>query len=66
MKNFSFMKKSSIGISIKEKINLLDSLSNLLNSWIPLTNGLKIIMYQTRTKKIKKLLSEIIDNTNKW
>jgi len=58
--------KSGINISLKEKINLLDQLSNLLNSWIPLTNGLKIMMYQTRTKKIKTLLTEIIDLTNTW
>lgn len=56
----------SLKISSKEKINLLEQLSNLLNSWIPLINSFKIIMYQTREKKMKQLVKIIIDNLNKW
>ena len=56
----------SIKISSKEKINLLEQLSNLLNSWIPLMNSFKIIMYQTKDKKIKDFLSNIVKNLNKW
>ena len=56
----------NISISSKEKINLLEQLSNLLNSGIPLMNSFKIIMYQTRNKKMKLLVKTIIDNLNKW
>jgi type IV pilus assembly protein PilC len=56
----------NISISSKEKINLLEQLSNLLNSGIPLMNSFKIIMYQTRDKKMKKLITNIINNLNKW
>jgi len=56
----------NISISSKEKINLLEQLSNLLNSWIPLMNSFKIIMYQTRDKKMKLLFKSMIDNLNKW
>ncbi len=53
-------------ISSKEKINLLEQLSNLLNSWIPLINSFKIIMYQTKDKRYKKLISSFIEWLNKW
>jgi type II secretory pathway component PulF len=56
---------SNISISSKEKINLLESLSNLLNSGIPLINSFKIIMYQTRDKKMKILVKEMIEKLNK-
>jgi type II secretory pathway component PulF len=58
-------KTSVIKISSKEKINLLEQLSNLLNSGIPLLNSFKIIMYQTKDKKIKKLINNFIKNLNK-
>ncbi len=61
-----FSKNSDIKISSKEKINLLEQLSNLLSSGIPLLNSFKIIMYQTKNKKIKRLLKSIIENINKW
>ena len=66
-----FTKKTSknnynISISSKEKINLLEQLSNLLNSGIPLMNSFKIIMYQTKDKKIKLLYKTMIDDLNKW
>lgn len=64
--NLKFFSKSNIHISSKEKINLLEQLSNLLNSWIPLINSFKIIMYQTRNKKNKKIIITIIDLLNKW
>lgn len=59
--------KSSVkSISSKDKISLLEQLSNLLNSWIPLLNSFKIIMYQTKDKKLKILLKEFIEKLNKW
>lgn len=56
----------SIKISAKEKITFLDQLWNLLQSGIPLTNSLKIITYQTKSKKIKAMLEEIVRKLNKW
>ena len=56
----------NISISSKEKINLLEQLSNLLNSGIPLMNSFKIIMYQTRDKKMKLFVKTIVTNLNKW
>lgn len=53
-------------ISSKNKINFLEQFSNLLNSWIPLLNSLKIIMYQTKNKKMKKILEKVISDINKW
>ena len=58
--------KYSVNISLKEKINLLEQLSNLLNSGIPLMNSFKIIMYQTKDKRIKSFIQNIIENLNKW
>jgi len=56
----------SISISTKEKITFLDSLSSLLNSGIPISNGLKIIIYQTKSKTVKKFIDIILQNTTKW
>lgn len=58
--------KLTIKLSSKEKISLLEQLSNLLNSGIPLMNSFKIIMYQTKDKKIKNFIKEIINQLNKW
>lgn len=63
---FKLNKTSNIKISSKEKINLLEQLSNLLQSGIPLINSLKIMMYQTRNKKTKYLLNSIIEWLNSW
>ncbi|MDD3145432.1 MAG: type II secretion system F family protein [Candidatus Gracilibacteria bacterium] len=57
-------RSSKIKISSKDKINLLEQLSSLLQSGIPLINSLKIIMYQTRNKNMKKLLNSIIESLN--
>lgn len=53
-------------INSKNKIDFLEQLSNLLWSWIPLINSLKIIKYQTKDKKIKNIIDNFIDNLNKW
>ncbi len=52
-------------ISVKEKISFFEQLWNLLNSWIPITNALKIISYQTKGTEIKRVIEKILDNTNK-
>lgn len=59
-------KYKNLKINSKEKINLLDNLSNLLDSWIPVLNSFKIILYQTKNKKIIKLLEDITNKLNKW
>lgn len=56
----------NLSISPKYKIEILDQLSNLLNSWIPMINSFKIMMYQTKDKKLKILLKNIIEQLNKW
>ena len=61
-----YQSTTNIAISSKDKINLLEQLSNLLNSGIPLMNSFKIIMYQTKDKKMKSLVKEIIEKLNKW
>lgn len=66
LQNISTLKSINTKMSSKEKINFLEQFSNLINSWIPLINSLKIIMYQTRDKKIKKILLSFIENLNKW
>ncbi len=53
-------------LSIKEKINFLDSFSTLLNSWIPVTSSLKIISYQTKNKWLKKMIDTILNDINRW
>jgi len=53
-------------LSTKDKINFLDQLSNLLHSGIPITNSVKIMIYQTRDKKIKIMLQKVLDMLNKW
>lgn len=58
--------KYSTKLNSKEKIALLEQLSNLLNSWIPLMNSFKIIMYQTKDKKFKIFIEQIIEKLNKW
>lgn len=67
MISFSHKKgwNSNLKISMKEKITFLDSLSSLLNSGIPITNALKIIIYQTKSKPVKQFLETLHTNTNK-
>ncbi|MDD2907691.1 MAG: type II secretion system F family protein [Candidatus Gracilibacteria bacterium] len=55
---------SKIKISSKDKINFLEQLSSLIQSGIPLINSLKIIMYQSKNKNVKKLLNSIIEKLN--
>ena len=65
--NWLFEKsEKTISLSSKEKIFLLEQLSNLLNSGIPLLNSFKIIMYQTKDKKFKSLIENFINKLNSW
>jgi len=58
--------KNNLSISNKEKIIFLEQLSNLLNSWIPIINSLKILILQSKNKNKKKLIELFINNINKW
>lgn len=53
-------------LKIKEKIDFLDQLGTLLNSWIPITNALKIMIYQTENKNVKYIIEIILEDINKW
>lgn len=53
-------------LNTKEKIDFLDQLWTLLNSWIPITNALKIMQYQIENKNIKGIIEKIIDDINRW
>jgi type IV pilus assembly protein PilC len=55
---------NNIKISVKEKLNFLESFSSLLNSGIPITNALKIIEYQSKSAKTKILINSISKNIN--
>lgn len=62
-----FQKKpENLKITTKEKLTFLESFSSLLNSWIPITNALKIIDYQTKSQKIKLMIENILKNINSW
>lgn len=56
----------NIKIKSKQKIELFDSLSSLINSWIPITNSLNIILYQTRNKEIKSIIESVLKDLSKW
>ncbi|ATU05245.1 hypothetical protein BKN14_02195 [Candidatus Gracilibacteria bacterium HOT-871] len=62
---FFTISDKGLKISSKEKINFLEQFSNLINSGIPILNSLKIIMYQTKNKKLKILLEKMISSINK-
>ena len=64
--NWKWKINYNISLSSKDKISLLEQLSNLLNSWIPLMNSFKIIMYQTKDKKLKIFYQNIVKDLNKW
>lgn len=55
---------NSLSLSLKDKINFLDQFGSLLHSWIPVTNALKIIMYQTRQEKKRQFIEHIIEQIN--
>jgi type II secretory pathway component PulF len=54
-----------IKINTKRKIEFFDSLSNLINSGIPITNSLNIMLYQTKDKNIKLIIQNLIKDINK-
>lgn len=64
IRNFSL--KKHIVLSQKQKIEFFDSLYNLINSWIPITNSLSILLFQTKNKNVKILLESILKDVSKW
>lgn len=65
-KDTNLSQKKSLKLSQKQKINFFDSLYNLINSWIPITNSLSIMLFQTKDKNVKILLQIIIKEISKW
>ncbi len=59
-------KNSSVKINTKQKIEFLDQFSNLINSGIPIINTLKIMLFQTKNKKVEIILKSILENLNAW
>ncbi len=57
---------SNVKLSSKEKILFLEQLWNLLESGIPIVNSFNIMSYQTKNKKIKKIIEKSIDSLRKW
>lgn len=53
-------------IPLVEKINLLEQIYNLLNSWIPITNTLIIIRKQIKNKNVLTLIDYTLKHVNKW
>lgn len=59
-------KKWTVKLSQKQKINFFDSLYNLINSGIPITNSLSIMLFQTKDKNVKLLLQTLSKDISKW
>lgn len=59
-------KKTSLHLNQKQKINFFDSLYSLINSGIPITNSLSIMLFQTKDKNIKFLLETMSKEINRW
>lgn len=55
-----------IWLSQKQKISFIDSLYNLIHAGIPITNSLSILLYQTRNKKIRKIIETLLKDINRW
>ena len=53
-------------INQKTKIDFFDSVFSLINSWIPITNSLSIMMYQAKDKTLKDLLWVLLRDLSKW
>lgn len=60
-----FSNKKNIKINTKQKIDFFDSIANLINAWIPITNALNIMLYQTKNKNIASIIEETLKNINK-
>lgn len=58
--------KKSLKLNQKQKINFFDSLYSLINSWIPITNSLSIMSFQTKDKKVKFLIQTLSKEISKW
>lgn len=64
--NILKLKTKNRRLSTNAKIDFLYQFWTLLNSWIPITNALKIMIYQTENKNIKTIIEVILDDLNKW
>ena len=59
-------KLSNQKLKLKEKINFLEQLSNLLSSGIPIINSFTIMNYQTKNKRIKRLIEDTLSKLKVW
>jgi len=66
LEKFNIFSSWSIKLSSKEKITFLEQLWNLLSSWIPIINSFKILDYQTKNKKTKKIIKKSLEDLSKW
>lgn len=60
------IQSNKMKLKTKEKIDFLDQFWTLLNSWIPITNALKIMLYQSENKNIKIIIEMLLEDINKW
>ncbi len=58
--------KKTVKLNLKEKINFLEQFSNLISSWIPIINSFTIMDHQTKNKKVKILIEDILSKLKIW
>ena len=61
-----FKKDNNTKMNSKTKIEFFENLWNLIESWIPITNALSIMLYQAKDKNLKKILQTFIKDLSKW
>lgn len=66
IKNILKSRNKNVKLNLKEKINFLEQLSNLLSSWIPIINSFTIMNYQTKNKKLKILIWDTLNKLSEW
>jgi len=65
-KIFENIKNRTVKLKLKEKIDFLEQLSNLLWSGIPIINSFTIMSYQTKNKRVKKIIDNTLDQLKVW
>jgi type IV pilus assembly protein PilC len=62
----NILRNKSVKLNLKEKIDFLEQLSNLLSSGIPIINSFTIMNYQTKNKRVKFLIEDTLNKLNVW
>jgi type II secretory pathway component PulF len=60
----NILRNKSVKLNLKEKIDFLEQLSNLLSSGIPIINSFTIMNYQTKNKRVKFLIEDTLNKLN--